>query len=369
MAVVLAVAVVLFAVGSVVAADSPHPGLRVLSMLCAWFGGSAMVALAATLTWRRAKRWVERRLVDLAGPAIVKSMPPRQVLDTLLPMIYGERVGYQHITASVLGGAGRELDGRDTAVSKKTSAHFGIRALDPHVCRSESTWTHEFSGVRNAHRFVIFATFDRDVADLIPTERLYPLFEFWKLEDEDQLEDFVPMLRETLRVGITYLDADGVRHTVTPRREKGEEVAYRKYDQFIRLPDDIDRQNLRIIQFDLFDLADPDHVVDSIESLTLSATNDFPLDLGYLRWSPPHPCYMEDVVFDVEHMRPEAVDLVYRVVPSTAKAQALAVDHAWSSSDDQIKVELNAWMLPGHSVTLLWRPADESESYGRPESR
>ena len=227
----------------------------------------------------------------------------------------------------MLGGAGRELDGRDTAVSKKTSARTSVsELLDPHVCRSESTWTHEFSGVRNAHRFVIFATFDRDVADLIPTERLYPLFEFWKLEDEDQLEDFVPMLRETLRVGITYFDADGVRHTVTPRREKGEEVALPQVRPVHQAAGpDIDRQNLRIIQFDLFDLADPDHVVDSIESLTLSATNDPSRSTsGTSGWSPPHPCYMEDVVFDVGNTcARKRSTLVYRVVPSTAKAQSV----------------------------------------------
>ena len=329
-------------------------------------GAAAFLTLYLARRW--IARWLTRQLVDLAGPAMIHAMPPRQVLDTLLPVIYGERVGHHHIIASVLGGSGRELDGRDTAVSRRTSVHYSLRALDPYVCRSESTFTHEFSGVRNAHRFVIFATFDREVADLIATERLYPLFEFWRLEDEDQLEDFVPTLRESLRVGITYLDADGERHTVAPRREKGEEVAYRRYDQFIRLPEDVDRQNLRIIHFDLFDLADPDHVVRSIESLTLSATNHFPLNLGYLRWSPPHPCYTEDVVFDVEHMRPEA-DLVYTVVPSTAKMQAVPIDHRWSPAGDRIRVGLDAWMLPGHSVTLLWRPVDESESHGRPEPR
>ena len=369
MTVILAVAVVVMAVVSVASADSAQPWLRVLSVLCTWSGAMLVAFLTLYVARRRVAAWVSRRLVELAGPAMVRSMPPRQVLDALLPMIYGPRVGHQHIVASVLGGAGRELDGRDTAVSRRSNARFSLAALDQRTCRCESTWTHEFSGARNTHRFVIFATADRDVAELIPTERVYPLFELWMLNDEDQLEDFVPTLRNNLRIGITYLDADGTLHTVPPRRETGEEVGFRRYDQFIRLPDDVDRKNLRIIEFDLYDLADPDDVVGSIESLTLSATNDFPLDLGYLTWSAPHPCYMEIVEFDVEQMSPAAANLVYLAVPSTAQAQAVAVNRNWSAADNPIRLQLNSWMLPGHSVTLLWRPVEEPEPHVHPHRR
>jgi hypothetical protein len=320
-----------------------------------------LVALLLCLNRRRLAEWARRQLVDVAGPALIRSMPPRTVLSALLPRVYGDRVGHEDVLTGVLGGAGRDPGGRDTAVSRGTRAHFRLRAIDDATCCGEATWTHEFSGVRDSHRFVIFATFDREISSLVPRERLYPFFELWTLDNEDQLEDFVPVLRDTLRVGITYVDDASREHVVAPRRQDGEEVALRRYDQFVRLPEWVDRKNLRIVQFDLHDLADADHVVERVTSLTLQATNLFPAELGFFTWSPPHPCYMHQVVFDVQELARPGTELDYLVVQSTLNRHGVPLDGGWMTTQGRIEVDVASWMLPGHNVTLLWRPINGAE--------
>lgn len=360
MAVLLALAAAVLLAVSVLVDPSSSMAARLVQVGAQWTGPVLVAALVLHLFRRRWAARVRSMLVDVAGPALIGSMPPRAVLDALLPAVYGDRVGHQEVLTAILGGGGRDPGGGDTAVSRCTNVHVRLEHIGGGLCRSELTWTHEFSGVRNNHRFVIFATPDRDIAGLIPRERVFPLFELWQVEDDDQLEEFVPTLLQGLKFGITYRDVDGVEHTVAPRAQLAEEVALRQYDQFVRLHGGVDRKALRILQLDLHELADPDHVVAAVESLTLVASTVASFDLGYVTWSPPHPCYVARVRFDVSGLRSEGA-LDFLVVSSTIVHAGLPLS-AWSRSDEAIDVAVDSWMLPGHGVTLLWRPTNGAES-------
>ena len=320
-----------------------------------------LLAVAAFLARRRLISWAQRSLIEVAGPAVIGLMAPRAALHALLSRLYGDEVGHEDVLISLLGGAGRDLDARDTAVSRNASAHFRLESIDDTTCRSQATWTYGFSKLHNDHRLVIFGTHDRDIAAVITGERTYPLYELWVLNDEDELEDFVRVLRHTVQIGVTYVDGDGSSHVVEPCRQEGEEVMLGRYDQFVRLPKSSHPGDLRIVQFDLHDLADPDHVVSSIERLTLRASSNAN-KLGFFTWSPPFPCYVRHVAFDVVDLPWGDEKLAYTVVPSTAKGSRLAVQREWFLAEEPFRIELNSWMLAGHGVTLLWRPVDGAES-------
>jgi hypothetical protein len=361
MAVVLALtAAVLLALSAILGPDQPSPLLRVVYVFAQWAGPLLLVMLTARLVWPRVVSWAARQLVELAGPALIRAMPPRAVLGALLPWVYGDAVGHKDVLSGVLGGGGRDPSGRDTAVSRGTTAHFRLWSIDERMCSIESTWTHDFSGIRDNHKLVLFATSDNAIADLVPSERIFPLFELWLL-DEDYLLDFVPTLREALEIGVSYTDEHGTVHVAPPRSLPGAEVALRNYEQFIRLTEAVDRKDLHIVEFDLHDLADPDHVVGSIESLSIRTVHNA-VNLGFLTWSPPHPCFVRTVAFDVEELALDGQRLVYLVVGSTIKKSGLPLSKQWVEVSDRIEIVVNAWMLPGHNVTLLWRPLDGMES-------
>jgi hypothetical protein len=315
----------------------------------------------------RLRGWAQQSLAQIAGPAIIRSLPPRTALQAILAPLYGE-TGARDVLVGVLGGAGRDPDGGDTAISRTADVYFRLQSIDDDTCRSESSWTYEFSGVRNSHLLVMFGTHDRAIAAAVTSERIYPLYELWVLNSEDELEDFVGTLRATVELGISYLDQHGTMHTVPPRAQQGEEVVLRQYQKFVRLPDEMNQGDLRIVQFDLYDLADPDHVVESVESLTLKASNNS-TNRGHFIWSVPFPCFVRDVVFDVKGLPRDTETLAYMVVTSAAGWYRLALRREWMIIEDTFRLTLNAWLLSGHSVTLLWRPVSPEESEHAPRFR
>ena len=326
-----------------------------------------LVVSVGYLLRHRLRSWAQQSLAQIAGPAIVRSLPPRTALKAVLTPLYGETVA-RDVLVGVLGGAGRDPDGSDTAISRTADAYFRLQSIDDETCRNELSWTYEFSGVRNNHILVIFGTHDRSIAAAVTSERTYPLYELWVLNSEEELEDFVGTLRATVELGISYLDQDGTLHTVPPCAQRGEEVVLRQYQKFVRLPDEMNQGDLRIVQFDLHDLADPDHVVESVESLTLKASSNA-ANLGFFTWSVPFPCYVRDVVFDVKDLPRDTETLAYTVVTSAAGWYRLAVRRQWMIIEDTFRFTLNSWMLAGHGVTLLWRPANPGEPENVPRSR
>jgi hypothetical protein len=357
MAAVLAMAAaVLLAVSAMLGPDQASMWLRAVYVLAQWAGPLLLILLGGLVLWRRVRSWATKKLIELAGPALIRAMPPRTVLEVLLPWVYGDAVGHQEVLTGVLGGPGRDPAGRDTAISRGTTANFRLWAVNESMCGNETTWTHDFSGIRDNHKLILFATSDPEIANLVASERTYPLFELW-LVDEDHLNDFVPTMLETLEVGVSYTDEMGDLHHVPPRSLEGEEVTLRQYDRYIRLPDRVDRQNLHIVELDLHDLADPDHVVGSIERLAMRTVHHTGND-GYVRWTPPHPCYVRRVTFDVRELALEGQKLVYTVLGSTVRKLRVPLRMRWIEATERIEIDVDAWMLPGHEVTLLWRPVE-----------
>ena len=328
-----------------------------------------LVVAAAYASRRRVKSWVRHTLIDLAGPALISAMPPRTVLNAVLIKVFGDKVGHHEVLTALLGGGGRDIDARDTAVSRRTTAVIRFERIDESACLTEITWSHQFSGVRNNHHFVMFATTDGEIFSLVNNQRTYPLFEAWRFESEDQLDGFVPGLKEGLDVGISYRDAASGLHVVELQPVTGEEVALRDYDQFVKLPSWVDRQNLVIFHLDLDELAHPDHVVDSIERLELRASTIGSFDQHFTTWSAPHPCFVHKIVFDVSQLSRGDERLAYQIVASTLKTEYLPLRGTWTHVPDEIEVVVDSWMLPGHAVTLLWRPIYGAEPPNGPERR
>jgi hypothetical protein len=335
------------------------PWLQVLASLLQW-ASSVVLLFAALYTFRNPLRqWIEAHLVKLTGPALIRSMPPRAVLASLLQRVYGTRSVDPDILNGILGGAGRDPGGGDTVISRSTTAHFAIESVSDTECITYLTWTHEYSSVRDNHLFVIFATSDHEVASAVANERVFPLYELL-IVDDDVLDDFVPQISGILKIGIRYVDGDGASHVVEPRLHRGDPVPFRNYDDYVRLPDHVDRKNLRIIRVDLHDLADDEHVVASVEALTVHASNVAAFDHGYLTWTPPHPCFVRTISFDVSHLARAGQELVHMVVLATMKRAGLQTA-TWTPLPQRVEVPVDAWMLPGHSVTLLYRPTSAAE--------
>jgi hypothetical protein len=356
MAVVLAVAaVVLLVVAAMLGPDNPSPWLRVVYLLTQWIGPVLAILAALVVARRRLNGWMDRRIAELTGPLIVNAMPPRKVLGAVLSRVYGDS-RYSDVITGLLGGGGNDPDGSDTAVSRSTTAQFRLSAVDDFSASAEVTWTHRFSGVRNNHKFIVFVTFDADIWSVVSTERIFPLYESWLLTDEGLFEEFVPKMH----VGVSYLDQDGVLRSVDPVPVPGEEIPLRNYDEYVRLRDGMDRKNLRILEFDLWDLADPDHVINSIESVSVRASVLTPIDDGFITWSAPHPCFVERITFDVVELAPKGQSFVFKVVPFTMRGSG-PTSGSWSELGKVMELTVNDWMLPGHGVTLLWRPKDRLE--------
>lgn len=217
MAVVLVVAALALLVVSASIGSSAHPiWLTIIYVLAQWTGPLLLLAAAALVVRRRLSSWVRDQLIELAGPALISTMPPRTVLSAVLARVFGDKVGHQEVATALLGGGGRDPGARDTAVSKDSTVSIRLERISDASCLSEFAWSHEFSGVRNNHHYVMFATTDPEIFGCVNRERTYPLFEAWFLETDDQLEDFVPGLRERLDVGVSYRDVYGVLHRVEP---------------------------------------------------------------------------------------------------------------------------------------------------------
>jgi hypothetical protein len=320
-----------------------------------------LLVLVGYVFRKRLRDGAQRLLAEIAGPAVVRSLPPRTALNAVLAPLYGEQAVHDDLLIAVLGGAGREWDRRDTVAGRVVDAHFRLRSLDKTTCRSETTWTYEFSGVRDSHLLVIFGTHDRRTAAAVMRGRVHPLYELWLLNNEDEMEDFVRLLRDTVEIGVTYRDAHQVQHVVAPRAQSGEVVKLRDYRKLVRLPDDLSGDDLHIVTYDLYWLADPDHVVDSVQGFTLRVSTEAE-NLGYFVWTAPFPCFVRKIVFDMSDLAREGETLAYRMIPSVAGWWSQpSVERAWILGATTLHFELNSWMLGGHGVTLVWRSIDGVE--------
>ena len=337
------------------------------------------VALAVALLLVAYRRVLRRHLIDellrLSGPSIVQALSPHQVMTTFLSEIYGVQDANHDVLVGVLGGEGVQQHGADLTISTHTTVDYELCAVDHGTYELISRVTYSFKENVTNHRFVIFAMCDPLLRDSITLACRLPLFESWFVADRSLFDQSVDAMLPSVHIGIRYTDLDGNRHVGAEGKIELTEVSYRdwpEYLTFFREPlGTMPRQNpahfmgtLRIFECDLGELTDADHAVGSVESLSLRSTTLQRVDDGFCFWQAPYPCYVERISFDPA---PLAVNggpsWLFRVVPFTFRASIATA--GWTPAEQLNHLAVRSWLLPGHGVALLWKPAAHDPSSSR----
>lgn len=321
----------------------------------------AAVVLAAAAFRRQITGWLARELLSVSGPAMLKELPPRVVLSSLLDRIFRDRRGHESVLAGILGGAGLDVHGRDIATSRRTDVHVCLRSIDAKSYECEITLRHQLSGSLANHDFVVFATYDPKLWNLLARERKHPLYESWFVPDERELHAFGGTLRRTLKIGISYRDDAGTLHEVEPGSPPCTEPLSSEYSDYVQLPGDVEIGAVKIYCIELGQLADPDHVMGEIETITVQATSFERAEYGIMTWSPPYPCFVDRVTFDVEKLRLDDHELLFRLTPFTMERPGPSFSYGWSPARCVPDLVLQSWLLAGHGFALNWRPTSPED--------
>lgn len=320
--------------------------------------------------------YFRHRLVDeiagIAGPGIVETLLPQQVLSTLLRSIYGEKDANREVVAGVLGGEGRRPHGLDLTISSHTVVELSLDGIDSDTYRLTTAVSYSFKENVLADRFVIFATCSALLRDSITSGCQLPLFDLWFIPDEQTFQESVEDMLPSVEMSFSYLDTDGSRRTVGSTKIRPRDVRvdrWREYLQFFRegtawLPRlrTGDHQNdLRIFECDLRDIAANGHSMEAIERLTLRATARQKTDDGFCYWQAPYPCYVETISMNISRLDPSGSNSwQFRVMPFTFRSNTGSA--RWLPADRIGALDVRSWLLPGHGVALLWRPANHGGS-------
>jgi hypothetical protein len=253
-----------------------------------------------------------------------------------------------------LGGPGKSFAGHDTLISGSTVLTVRLAAIDGEQITCDYEWAHKIRNGLGGHRMVIFATDSSEISDLIPSARKEALYESWLLRDDVELEDFDFKVRHDLRVGISYRDEDGALHVVAPTHIHAEEVPLRDFSQYIDLPGGVDIKELRIMSIDLYDLADPDHVVTNIEGLDIRVAVRSDRDPSFVSWTAPFPCYLERIHVDLGELALPGRSLESRVRVFTLRTPGFRPLSEWTKAE-VVEAAVESWVLPGHGVIIEWR--------------
>ena len=104
-------------------------------------------------------------------------------------------------------------------------------------------------------------------------------------------------------------------------------------------------------------------MVEAIERVIVRASQIGRFDQGFVAWAAPYPCFVDTIVYDVRSLPRDDEKLEFQLLVNTNSLLALATLHwrygaqlDWTHVPDEIELSVRAWMLPGHGVTLLWRP-------------
>lgn len=343
-----------------------------LSALIAALLAVAVTAALLVVAYRRIlRRRLTDELVQLSGPSIVRALLPLQVMTTFLSEIYGHSEANRDVVAGVLGGVGAEPHGADLTISTHTTVDYELRAVDQQTYELISTVKYSFKENVTDHRFVIFATCDPLLRNSITLACRLPLFESWFVPDRLLFEPSVDAMLTSVNIGIRYTDLDGGNHDVTPGKVELAEVGYRNWPEFLtffRGPmGSMPRQNpaqymgtLRIFECDLGELTDVDHIVGSVENLSLQSTTLQRVNDGFCFWQAPYPCYVERISFDAVALTLNgSVPWLFRVVPFTFRSTATG---GWTPAAQLSDLVVSSWLLPGHGVALLWKPSNDHTS-------
>ena len=327
--------------------SSPTPsadGGGTVALALAALGGALLgVAVLAILLFVAYRRLLRPRLVTelvrLSGPSIVHALPPRDVMITLLSKVYGESDVNHDVVVGLLGGEGIEPAGSDLTISVHTTVTMRLRGVDHNTFEWSPTVTYSFKDRVPDYRFVIFATCDPLLRDSIALACRQPLYEAWFVPDQSLFDTSVSEMRSSVQIGIRYTDHQGRQHEAEPAKVELTEVGYQDWPSFLRFFREpvgtMKRQNpmhylwtLRIFECDLGELADDDHTVDSVESLSLQAKTLHRIEEGFCYWQPPYPCYVESIFFEaVDLAVDESSSWLFRVVPLRDPARTDMISH------------------------------------------
>ncbi|WP_313886267.1 hypothetical protein [Amycolatopsis viridis] len=306
-------------------------------------------------------------LARISGPRIVEALLPQQVMETFLHSIYGDNEANRDVVTGVLGGEGLRPLGGDLTISTHTGVMFELSAVDHEIYHLTTAVTYSFKKNVQVDRFIIFATCDALLRDSISAGCQLPLFELWFVPDSSLFESSVDDMLPSVRLRIEYLDEAGRHHVASSNRLELREVKYQQWADYLTFfrtnMGPLPRQNtldhlsdLRIFECDLSDIAGDDHTVAAIERLSMRATALQRIDDGYCYWQAPYPCYVERISMSAGEL---ALDgggsFEFRVVPFTFRSNTASAH--WLKAEDLPDLDVRSWLLPGHGVALLWRPA------------
>lgn len=327
------------------------------------FTATAIVAYRRVLRPR-----IGREFARLSEQAIAAASPPTEVMAALLSRVYGDRHGIHDVVVGVLGGAGAHPRGDDLTISIRTTVDYELQRVDRRAYELKLTVMHSFKEDVTDQRFAIFATCDPHLRDAIALACRMPLYESWFVPNPALFGKSVDEISSSAHLGIDYIDFDGNHHHVSPVRATLSEVSYRDWPEFLTLfrepIGNMPKQNpahylstLRIFEFDLGELADMDHTVRSIQSMSLTSTSLQPLDDLFCYWQAPYPCYVERMKFSATGLAWEGDEpLLFRVVPFTFRS-AIASSR-WLPAEQLDDLYVRSWLLPGHGVALMWKPSN-----------
>ncbi|GAB3575663.1 hypothetical protein GCM10027445_38410 [Amycolatopsis endophytica] len=311
--------------------------------------------------------WLVTELARISGPRIVEALLPQQVMETFLHSIYGDNDANREVVTGVLGGEGLRPLGGDLTISTHTGVTFELSAVDHDIYHLTTAATYSFKKNVPVDRFIIFATCNALLRDSISAGCQLPLFETWFVPDSSLFESSVEDMLPSVRISIDYLDHLGRHQVAASGKVELREVKYQQWADYLtffrtnlgHLP----RQNtldylsdLRIFECDLSDIAGDDHSVSAIERLSLRATALQRIDDGYCYWQASYPCYVERISMSTKGLDIDGGGAYeFRVVPFTFRSNTASA--RWLRPEELSELDVRSWLLPGHGVALLWRPA------------
>ncbi|WP_433803063.1 hypothetical protein [Actinomycetospora sp. CA-084318] len=330
-------------------------------------GSLAVAAVVVIAVVRRELLGHVEYVNEVVERGVVEVLPPGRVAERLLDRVYGPSPYNQALLTALLGGEGRAGDGGDLTISEHTEIDYRLTRLDEANYHLVMETKYTFRKRVPTRNLVIFATSDETLRDMIVKGCRFPLFEMWFVrEDETKslFEDSVESLRDSVLVGVEHADGAG-RTEVVEARHPGKhlrEVRVRDWGGYLAFfgaggafDQALWMDRLRIFEIDLHGLARRPADVGAIQRLTLCSTTLQHIDDGFCWWQAPYPCFVERMSFDTRGFDlPGGEELRFNVKPFATEVRSAPAP--WFTSDGVASVDLQAWLVPGHGMTLFWRP-------------
>jgi len=317
------------------------------------------------------ERWLRDSFVaelkHITGPALMRTLRPRDTLSLLVGHIYGKHSQNRDVVAGVLGGYGDKIDLSDLTISDLTEVDMILADTDKEDLYDLTLSVRYRFEQRQLPdtTFVFFVTSHPRLRDLIVVGCERPLFDFWYIPDGGALKD-LSTFTDSVKLEVTYTDPEGAPHeTGTLPDVKLTKVPIAQWRDYLRsFREDIGNINrlevhdfesqLAIFTFSVADvLKKADFRWKYVRGFTITSTTKQKKSDEYCYWVAPYPCLVNAIRFHTSQFT--AVNtggrLEFRSVPFLLRA--LSDVDTWT--DNPVPLKPETWLLPGHGVSLLWR--------------